>query len=103
VNVYPFMEAERAGGGNIHRACTLLKVSSSAYYAHRTAASAARARQDPLNARAVAIHDESKGTSGSELTAPDTCNTDGELVFTCEYAGQRSQDHMSFIRPCPTW
>ncbi|MER5261537.1 hypothetical protein ABTZ99_05560 [Actinosynnema sp. NPDC002837] len=37
MNVYPFIEAERVGGGNVHRACTLLEVSRSAYYARRTA------------------------------------------------------------------
>jgi transposase InsO family protein len=66
VNVYPFIEAEQAGGGNVHRACTLLKVSRSAYYAHRTAAPTARARQDTeLAAQVVAIHDESRGTYGA--------------------------------------
>jgi hypothetical protein len=41
VNVYPFIEAERqrsqqkARGGNVARACELLKVSRSAYYAQR--------------------------------------------------------------------
>jgi transposase InsO family protein len=66
VNVYPFIEAERAGGRNVQRACTLLKVSRSAHYAHRTVAPTARARQETdLTARVVAIHDESKGTYGA--------------------------------------
>lgn len=66
MNVYPFIEAEQAGGGNVHRACTLLKVSQSAYYAHRAAMPTDRARQDAdLAARVVAIHDESKGTYGA--------------------------------------
>lgn len=40
MNVYPLIEAERqrghtseSGGGNVTRACALLKVSRSAYYA----------------------------------------------------------------------
>ncbi|ROP41827.1 IS3 family transposase [Saccharothrix texasensis] len=66
MNVYPFIEAEKSRGGNVHRACTLLKVSRSAYYAHRTATPTARARQDAeLTARVVAIHDESRGTYGA--------------------------------------
>lgn len=66
MNVYPFIEAENAGNGNVHRACALLKVSRSAYYAHRTAEPSARRRQDAvLTAEIVAIHDESKGTYGT--------------------------------------
>jgi hypothetical protein len=45
VSVYPFIEAEkcnsRAGqAGNVARACVLLKVSRSAYYAHAAAQAA---------------------------------------------------------------
>jgi hypothetical protein len=46
VNVYPFIEAEKQrstttpGGGNVARACELLKVSRSAYYAHAVALAA---------------------------------------------------------------
>ncbi|HEX6876519.1 MAG TPA: hypothetical protein VF165_12740, partial [Nocardioidaceae bacterium] len=36
VNVYPFIEAEKAGDHNVKRACELLKVSRAAYYAQRT-------------------------------------------------------------------
>jgi transposase InsO family protein len=66
VNVYPFIEAENAGNGNVNRACALLKVSRSAYYTHRTAEPSARRRQDAeLTEQIVAIHDESKGTYGT--------------------------------------
>ncbi|MFF1615242.1 IS3 family transposase [Amycolatopsis sp. NPDC058278] len=67
VNVYPFIEAENAAkGGNVKRACTLLKVSRAAYYAHRSAEPSNRARQDiELTEEIVAIHDESKGTYGT--------------------------------------
>ena len=34
MNVYPFIEAERAGQHSVKRACELLKVSRSAYYQH---------------------------------------------------------------------
>ena len=67
MNVYPFIEAENAAeGGNVKRACTLLKISRAAYYAHRRAEPSARARQDAeLTEEIVAIHDESNGTYGT--------------------------------------
>jgi hypothetical protein len=46
VNVYPFIEAERAQQRTVKRACQLLQVSRAAYYAHRTANVAARHRVD---------------------------------------------------------
>ena len=42
MNVYPFIEAENAGSGNVKRACELLQVSRAAYYARRTAGPSAR-------------------------------------------------------------
>jgi transposase InsO family protein len=79
VNVYPFIEAEKqrsmtheAGGGNVARACGLLKVSRSAYYAHAGALAAggtARQRQDAeLTARITEIHAESDGSYGVPRT-----------------------------------
>jgi hypothetical protein len=75
VNVYPFIEAERqrsqerTGRGNVARACELLKVSRSAYYAHaatKAAGGTARARQDAvLLERIEAVHDASNGTYGA--------------------------------------
>ena len=35
MNVYPFIEAEKAGRRNVKRACELLKVSRAAFYAAR--------------------------------------------------------------------
>jgi hypothetical protein len=37
VNIYPFIEAEKAQQRNVKRACELLEVSRAAYYAHRAA------------------------------------------------------------------
>ena len=75
MNVYPFIEAERqhsheeAGGGNVARACELLKVSRSAYYAHAAVLAAggtARAREDAeLLERIEAIHQSSGGAYGA--------------------------------------
>lgn len=76
MNVYPFIEAERqrshtdeSGGGNVARACELLEVSRSAYYAHaarRAAGGGAREREDAsLTARITEVHQESSGTYGA--------------------------------------
>lgn len=76
MNVYPFIEAEKqrsdteeAGGGNVARACALLKVSRSAYYAHaatRAAGGTVRHREDAeLTARITEIHTESDGSYGA--------------------------------------
>ncbi|NEA37414.1 IS3 family transposase [Streptomyces sp. SID13031] len=66
MNCYPFIEAEKAGNHNIARACELLKVSRSAYYADRTNPGSPHARRDvELTAKIVEIHDESEQTYGS--------------------------------------
>jgi transposase InsO family protein len=74
VNVYPFIEAEkrnsRAGrGGNVARACQLLEVSRSAYYAHaaaQTAGGTGRQRSDAeLLERIRHHHTRSKGRNGA--------------------------------------
>jgi putative transposase len=66
VNVYPFIEAENAGCGNVKRACVLLMVSRAAYYTHRSAAPCRQERKDAeLTGEIIAIHDESRGTYGT--------------------------------------
>jgi transposase InsO family protein len=67
VNVYPFIEAENASPtGNVQRSCELLKVSRSAYYAHRAGQSARRARSDTaLTEKIIAVHRQSRGTYGA--------------------------------------
>ena len=52
VNVYPFIEAEKAQQRNVKRACELLEVSRAAYYAHRADAPSARQRADDRAHRA---------------------------------------------------
>jgi transposase InsO family protein len=65
VNVYPFIEAEKAQQHNVKRACQLLSVSRSAYYAHRAGPSA-RAQQDTeLTERIIAVHEQSGGSYGA--------------------------------------
>jgi hypothetical protein len=46
VNVYPFIEAEKAGSRNVKRACELLEVSRAAYYAAREGGLSDRGRED---------------------------------------------------------
>jgi transposase InsO family protein len=66
VNVYPFIEAEKARQRNVKRACELLKVSRSAYYAARDGRASARAVQDTeLAAKVKTVHEESKGRYGA--------------------------------------
>jgi transposase InsO family protein len=66
VNVYPFIEAERAGGHNVARACALLEVSRAAYYVHRSNRPSVRERADAeLLAQIRAVHDESGGSYGA--------------------------------------
>jgi transposase InsO family protein len=65
VNVYPFIEAEKVQRHNVKRACQLLEVSRSAYYAHR-AGPCVRARQDAeLIERIIEVHEQSDGTYGA--------------------------------------
>jgi transposase InsO family protein len=66
VNVYPFIEAEKADGGNVARTCTLFQVSRSAYYAQRRDNPSPRQRvDDELTTQITAVHAESAGTYGA--------------------------------------
>jgi transposase InsO family protein len=46
VRLYPFIEAEKSQHGNVKRACELLEVSRSAYYAARQGSPSQRAAED---------------------------------------------------------
>lgn len=66
MNVYPFIEAEKSRQHSVARACVLLKVSRSAFYADRTTPVSRRERADAELAGAIiAVHDESEGTYGA--------------------------------------
>jgi transposase InsO family protein len=87
VNVYPFIEAEKQYShthqdgqhgsqdghgrvrGNVKRACELLMVSTSAFYAYlliQAAGGTARQRQDvDLSEKIAQVHEESKGVYGA--------------------------------------
>jgi transposase InsO family protein len=66
VNVFPFIEAEKAEqDGNVAKACELLEVSRSAFYDWRQHRPSARHLADEaLGERIQAISDESRGTYG---------------------------------------
>jgi transposase InsO family protein len=66
VTVYPFIEAEKVAERNVARACELLEVSRSAYYAQRdTTPSARQVEEAELTAAIVRLHDASKGVYGA--------------------------------------
>ena len=65
MNVFPFIEAERAEQHNVAKACQLLEVSRSAFYDHVKHLPSARAVADAeLAERIEAIHTASRGTYG---------------------------------------
>ncbi len=72
MNVYPFIEAEKAGKHNVKRACELLKVSRSAYYQHKTGVRSVRERVDAqLTERITAVYAVSNGTYGAPRVHAD--------------------------------
>ena len=66
MNCYPFIEAEKQSGHNVKRACELLKVSRTAFYARRTGKPGPRAVRDAeLTGQIAAVHQHSRGTYGA--------------------------------------
>ena len=66
MNVYPFIEAERAQQRTVKRACALLEVSRAAYYEHRAGTPSARQQVDEqLTDHIRAAHTASKGRYGA--------------------------------------
>ena len=66
MTVYPFIEAEKVAERNVARACELLKVSRSAYYAQRNTTPSARDLEEAeLTAAIVRLHEVSKGVYGA--------------------------------------
>jgi hypothetical protein len=67
VNVYPFIEAEKAQQRTLKRTCELLEVSRAAYYAHHGAAvpSARQLADDELTDHIRQAHQASKGRYGA--------------------------------------
>ena len=64
MSVYPFIEAEQAGG-NVAKACALMKVSRSAYYEwHQHRPSRRQLADAQLGERIQKVFDDSRGTYG---------------------------------------
>jgi putative transposase len=66
VKVHPFIEAEKAAGHGVQRACRLLEVSRAAYYQRHAGVPSPRAVADAaIIQKITVIHAESDGTYGS--------------------------------------
>jgi len=102
VTVYPFIEAERAAGHRVKRACQLLKVSRSAYYDNHPARSdrepSQRAQTDAeLTEAIVDIFQDSRGTYGSprvhaELAATGRSHSRKRIARLMSAAGLRGRE-----------
>ncbi|MBW5248832.1 IS3 family transposase [Streptomyces sp. P01-B04] len=66
MTVHPFIEAEKRAGHSVTRACELLKVSRTAFYARRSGLPGPRAvRDDELTEQITEVHARSRGTYGA--------------------------------------
>jgi transposase InsO family protein len=66
VNMYPFIEAEKAGQRSVNRACAVMKVSRAAYYEWRRQQPSRRAQEDQkLSEKVKVIFDGSRQTYGA--------------------------------------
>jgi putative transposase len=66
VTVHPFIEAEKRAGHSVKRACELLKVSRTAFYARRPGMPGPRAVRDAeLTEQIAEVHTRSRGTYGA--------------------------------------
>jgi transposase InsO family protein len=65
VNIYRFIEAEKACRRNVKRACELLKVSRAAFYQHLAGPSRRDQADAGLTREIQAVHQESKGRYGA--------------------------------------
>ncbi|MEU3189040.1 IS3 family transposase [Streptomyces sp. NPDC006923] len=66
MTVHPFIEAEKRAGHSVKRACELLEVSRTAYYARRSATPGPRAVRDAeLTEEITTVHTRSRGAYGA--------------------------------------
>jgi transposase InsO family protein len=66
VTVHPFIEAEKQAGHSVKRACELMKVSRTAFYARRSGLPGPRAVRDAeLTEQITEVHAKSRGTYGA--------------------------------------
>lgn len=74
MKVHPFIEAEKLTGASVERACRLLEVSRSAFYARSNSAPSERQVNDAaLTAEIREIHATSGGTYGSPRVHAELC------------------------------
>jgi hypothetical protein len=79
VKVHPFIEAEKVAGNSAERACRLLEVSRSAFYARRNSASKRSVADATLTAEIRRIHAVSGGTYGSPRVHAELADTGREV------------------------
>jgi putative transposase len=80
VKVHPFIEAEKVARGGVQRACRLLEVSRSAFYARRNEAPSNRKVSDAvLTGEIREIHATSGGTYGSPRVHAELCEQGREV------------------------
>ncbi|MDX3136898.1 IS3 family transposase [Streptomyces europaeiscabiei] len=66
MTVHPFIEAEKQSGHSVKRACELLRVSRTAFYARRTGTPGLRTVRDAeLTGQITEVHSTSRGTYGA--------------------------------------
>ncbi|MFM9701019.1 IS3 family transposase [Streptomyces europaeiscabiei] len=66
MTVHPFIEAAKQSGHSVKRACELLRVSRTAFYARRTGTPGPRAVRDAeLTGQITKVHSTSRGTYGA--------------------------------------
>ncbi|MEU8894065.1 IS3 family transposase [Streptomyces sp. NPDC048442] len=66
MTVHPFIEAEKRAGHSVKRACELMKVSRTAFYARRSGLPGPRAVRDAeLTKQITDVHAKSRGTYGA--------------------------------------
>ena len=109
MNVYPFIEAEKSKRRNVTRACALLQVSRSAFYADRITGLSQRERDDAeLTDAIIAVYDESDGTYGAPRVHAELADQGrrhgrkripGSCAAPAVAVGHRSG---GAPRPCPT-
>ena len=81
MNVYPFIEAERAQQRSVKRTCELLEVSRAAYYAHHAGAVPARQRTDEeLTKHIRQAHQASTGAATAPHASTPNCVVAGTAM-----------------------
>lgn len=71
MTVHPFIEAEKQAGHSVKRACELMKVSRTAFYARRSGLPGVRVVRDAeLTEQITEVHARSRGTYRARACIP---------------------------------